>query len=420
MTTPPASTFPDGFLWGAATAAHQVEGGNANNDGWFLEHLPGTIFTEPSGDAIDHYHRFADDIALLAGLGLNTYRLSLEWSRIEPAEGEFSTAALEHYRRVLATCHEHGLTPVVTYHHFTSPRWLLARGGWEDEGTPARFARYCERATRHLGDLVGMACTLNEPNLPDLLATFGIGGQPRELRAKFPMWAAAADALGVEADRIAPFQFTSSPEAFDTKLAAHRTAIEAIGSGPGEFPIGWTLANTDVQAGPGGEELAATVRRDVNERFLEASRGNDFVGVQTYGRTVYGPDGVLPAPEGAVVNQMGEEFYPQALEATVRQAAAIAQVPVVVTENGLATADDTQRIAYVDAALSGVAACLRDGIDVRGYVHWTAFDNFEWIFGYRPTFGLIAVDRTTQQRTPKPSAHHLGRIARANGATVTS
>ena len=120
--------FPPNFLWGAATAAHQVEGNNTNCDGWVLEHLPGTIFAEPSGDACDHYHRYPADIALLAELGFNAYRFSVEWARIEPEEGEFSYAALEHYRRMLATCHEHGLTPMVTYHHFTTPRWLHVVG----------------------------------------------------------------------------------------------------------------------------------------------------------------------------------------------------------------------------------------------------------------------------------------------------
>ena len=418
MTANPPTPFPQGFLWGAATAAHQVEGGNTASDAWFLEHLPETLYAEPSGDACDHYHRFEEDIALLASLGLNAFRLSLEWARIEPEEGEFSRAALEHYRRVLAACHEHGLTPVVTYHHFTSPRWLLAAGGWEDERTPARYARFCERATRHLGDLVGAACTLNEPNLPALLATMGIGGEPAELRRKVPMWAAAADALGIPAERVAPFQFTATPAAFEVKRAAHAAGTEAIKSGPGDFPVGWTLANTDVQAGPGGEELAAAVRREVNEAYLEVSRGDDFVGIQTYGRHVYGPDGLLPAPAGAAVNQLGEEIHPQALEATIRQAAAVAGVPVLVTENGLATDDDTRRVAYLEEALRGVAACLRDGIDVRGYIHWTLLDNFEWVFGYRPTFGLVAVDRATQRRTPKPSAHRLGGIARTNGAAL--
>jgi beta-glucosidase len=163
-------TFPQDFLWGAATAAHQVEGNNINSESWVLEHLPGTIYAEPSGDACDHYHRYPTDIALLAELGFNAYRFSLEWARIEPEEGEFSYAALEHYRRMLAACHEHGIKPVVTFHHFTSPRWLMRTGGWLDEKTPERFARYCERATQHLGDLISVACTVNEPNLPMLLS----------------------------------------------------------------------------------------------------------------------------------------------------------------------------------------------------------------------------------------------------------
>jgi beta-glucosidase len=183
--------------------------------------------------------------------------------------------------------------------------------------------------------------------------------------------------------------------------------------------ICWTLANSDIQAAPGGEAIADAVRREVNERFLSDSGGDDFVGVQTYGRTVFGAEGLLAAPEGTDVNQMGEEIYPQALEATIREAWRIAGVPVIVTENGLATEDDDQRLSYLRTALGGVAACLADGVDLRGYVAWTAFDNFEWVFGYRPKFGLIAVDRTTQQRTPKPSAHWLGEVARTNGAALS-
>lgn len=408
-------TFPDEFLWGAATAAHQVEGNNTNSDGWLLEHLPGTIFAEPSGDACDHYHRYREDIALLAELGLNTYRFSVEWARIEPEEGEFSQAILEHYRRVLTTCHEHGLTPVVTFHHFTSPRWLLAAGGWEDAQTPSRFARYCERVMQHLGDLLGAACTLNEPNLPALLATMGIGGEPPEQRAEIPMWQAAARALGIAPERVAPFQFTASATGFEVRLAAHRAAVAAIKAVRSDLPVGWTLANADIQAGPGGEARAAQVRLEVNEVYLEAVRGDDFVGIQTYGRMRFGSTGLLRPDEGVELNMMGEEFYPEGLEATIRQAAAVAGIPVIVTENGLATADDTRRIAYVERALRGVANCLRDGIDVRGYIYWTALDNFEWIFGYRPTFGLIAVDRATQERTVKPSGRWLGNVARTNG-----
>jgi beta-glucosidase len=166
--------FPAGFWWGTATAAHQVEGNNVNNDSWLMEHMPGTIFAEPSGDACDHYHRYPEDIALLAELGFNLYRFSIEWARVEPEDGEFSVAELDHYRRMLATCREHHITPMVTFHHFTTPRWVAAQGGWEADTTPARFARYCERATRHLGDLIGVACTINEANIGPLLTSVGM------------------------------------------------------------------------------------------------------------------------------------------------------------------------------------------------------------------------------------------------------
>jgi len=413
MTNP----FPQNFLWGVATAGHQVEGNNVNSDIWFLEHLPGTIFAEPSGDAVDHYHRYREDIALIAGLGFTTYRFSLEWARIEPEEGHFSVAELDHYKRVLETCVEHGLTPVVTFHHFASPLWLLRFGGWESDRTPDLFARYCDRVMAHLGDLIGVACTLNEPNLPWLLESFGIGGEAPENRGKVPMWAAAAQRLGVDASTVAPFQFCSTELGFDVKLAAHRAGRAAIKAHRPDLQVGWTLANSDIQSIPGGEEIADRVRRDVNERFLEASRGDDFVGIQTYGRTVYGPDGHAPAPEGVATNQMGEEIYPQGLEATIREAWRVAGIPVIVTENGLATEDDTQRVAYLKTAVDGVASCIADGIDVRGYIAWTAFDNFEWIFGYRPKFGLIAVDRSTQERTPKDSARWLGNLAREHAAS---
>jgi beta-glucosidase len=414
MTT--ASPFPQDFLWGVASAGHQVEGSNVNSDTWFLEHLPGSMFSEPSGDAVDHYHRYREDIALIAGLGFTSYRFSLEWARIEPEEGLFSAAELNHYRRMLEACHEYGLTPVVTFHHFTSPRWLLAVGGWEGARTAELFARYCDRAMAHLGDLIGVACTLNEPNLPWLLESFGIGGVAPENRGSVPVWAAAAERLGVDASTVAPFQFCSTEAAFEVKLAAHRAATAAIKAHRPDLPVGWTLANSDIQSIDGGEELAEKVRRGVNERFLEVSRGDDFVGIQTYGRTVYGPNGHAPAPEGVATNQMGEEIYPQALEATIREAHRIAGIPVVVTENGLATEDDAQRVEYLRTAVDCVASCLADGIDVRGYIAWTAFDNYEWVFGYGPKFGLIGVDGETHERTPKESAHWLGGQAREHAA----
>jgi beta-glucosidase len=386
-----------------------VEGNNINSESWVLEHLPGTIYAEPSGDACDHYHRYPTDIALLAELGFNAYRFSLEWARIEPEEGEFSYAALEHYRRMLAACHEHGIKPVVTFHHFTSPRWLMRTGGWLDEKTPERFARYCERATQHLGDLISVACTVNEPNLPMLLSKL----IPFNIQ-EGPWWNAAAQAFGVTPERLGLFQFVTQPQMREVIFEAHRRACAALHAGPGSFPVGLTLALVDIQSAEGGERQAQELRRQLADDYLERLRDDDFVGVQTYSRMVIGPDGVVRPGEDVEKNQMGEEFYPEALGGTIRHAAEVTGIPVIVTENGYSTTDDARRLEYFRRALRCVVDSLKSGIDVRGYFAWSAFDNFEWNSGYRPKFGIIAVDRETQQRTPKPSAYWLGNVARTN------
>jgi beta-glucosidase len=405
-----AYQFPKNFWWGTATASHQVEGGNVYNDTWLMEHTPGTDFIESSGDAVDHYHRYAEDIALLADLGFNMYRFSLEWSRIEPEEGEFNLSELEHYRRMLAACRQHGITPMVTYHHFSSPRWLMRYGGWSGAKTPELFARFCERAARHLGDLTGAACTLNEINIATLISVLSMFRPDRQEQA--PAWmATAARALAVSPQQFVPFMFATGPKAIEIVQAAHRRGVEAIKSGPGSYPVGVTLALMEIQSGPGGEEIAARVRYDVNEAYLEAARGDDFVGVQTYSRFRFGPQTMLP-PE-MEVTQMGYEFYPEALEATIRQAARVAGVPVIVTENGVAGDDDARRVEFIQRAVKSVANCLKDGIDVRGYTYWSAFDNFEWMQGYKMKFGLIGVDRQTQARTVKPSARWLGSVGRS-------
>jgi beta-glucosidase len=406
--------FPENFMWGVAGAAHQVEGGNVNSDSWLLEHTPGAPFTEPSGDACDHYHRYPQDIAKVAELGFNTYRFSIEWARIEPEEGEFSAAALDHYRRMLETCHAHNLRPIVTYHHFTSPRWFAAKGGWEASANADLFARYCERATQHLGDLIAAGCTLNEPNVGLLLQNMGIT-PPDNVIAQAPWRAAAAKAVG--SDTFAAFPNCQQGLARDTFLKAHRLAFQAIKASRGDFPVGLTLAMQDHQAVPGGEARRDQMRSQIDDVFLDEARHDDFIGVQTYSRTRIGAEGVLPGEEGVPRTQMGYEFYPEALENTIRYATRYTGLPAIVTENGIGTENDEDRIVYVRRALEGVSRCLNDGINVLGYCYWSVFDNFEWGLGYRPKFGLIAVDRTTQTRTLKPSAHWLGAIARSNGAS---
>jgi len=407
-------SFPNRFLWGTATAAHQVEGGNTASDLWLMEMMKPSLFADPSGDACDHYHRYPDDIALLAGLGFSTYRFSIEWARIEPEEGFFSKAALDHYRRMIAACHAQRVTPMVTFHHFTAPLWFTRDGGWENPKSVDRFARYCEVAGDALGDLIPYACTINEANIPIMVTMMrravGVagGGSKRE-RAL----AEAARLSGGEPGKFSPYLSGDGIASAPNLIAAHRKSYVVLKARvKGE--VGITLSLNAFQCEPGGEEIFKQADEAINNQFLRSLKGDDFIGVQTYTRVLFGPSGVLPPPNSAERTQMGYEFYPEALEATIRQAAKVSGSPVIVTENGIGTEDDTRRIEYTRRALEGVLRCLKDGIDVRGYIHWSMMDNFEWLEGYRPKFGLVEVDRTTQARKPKPSAYWLGEIAKKN------
>lgn len=404
--------FPKGFLWGAAISGHQTEGNNSNSDIWLLEQLQPGPFMEKSGIACDFYNRYADDLALAAGLGLNAFRFSLEWSRIEPEEGRFDDKALDHYRRIAATCREKGLTPAITFNHFTTPIWFARRGGWEVAGSADRFARFCERAVKAVGDHAGIATTLNEPNLGRLLRVI----LPPPIIADMGKAMQGGAALA-GSDRFSAAQFGDQDAMLPNMLEGHRKAVAAIKAGPGNFPVGVSLALVDDQA-VGADSVRDKVREYLNAAWLDAARNDDFVGVQTYGRNRYDAKGMMHPPEGAELTQMGEESYPQGLGATIRYAHAATGRPVYVTENGIATQDDSRRIAYIDGAMTAMRSCLADGIPVKGYLHWSFLDNFEWIFGYRPTFGLVAVDRQTLKRTAKPSAAYLGAIARRNGAVA--
>ena len=197
---------------------------------------------------------------------------------------------------------------------------------------------------------------------------------------------------------------------------AHRKAVVAIrGAAPG-VPVGLTLSMEDYQAVDGGEAKRDQIRYRMEDEFLDGTEGDDYVGVQTYTRGRIGPKGALGNEEGVPVLPMGYEFWPQSLEATLKRAWEVTkgEIPLLVTENGIGTDDDEQRIEYVQAALEGVQRAIADGVDVRGYTYWSLLDNFEWAYGYRPRFGLVSVDRATFDRTPKPSAHWLGQIAKEN------
>jgi len=385
-------SFPEGFTWGTATAAHQIEGGNSNNDWWAFEHAPATVCAESSGDACDSWERWPEDVDQVAALGMDNYRFSVEWSRIEPAEGEFSRAAIDHYRRICAALLERGIDPVVTFHHFTTPTWLTTQGGWESGVAIERFGRFAEVVAAALGDVMSRACTINEPNV---VAVMGW------LAAMFPPGRSDKERSRAVARNL---------------IAGHRIAVEAIrGAAPG-VPVGLTLSMTDYQLLEGGEAKLESIRHHSEDVYLDAIGGDDFLGVQCYTRNLIGPRGWEGAEAGVPVLDMGYEFYPAALANCLRRAWSYTggSIPLVVTENGIGTTDDDQRIDYVHQALDGVLDVIDEGIDVLGYTYWSLLDNFEWALGYRPRFGLVSVDRTTFARTPKASAAWLASVVAAN------
>ena len=401
---------PPGFLWGTAISGHQSEGNNLNSDAWLMENRPDGGFRERSGDACDSYHRYAEDFALARELGFNCYRLGIEWSRIEPNEGNFSNAELDHYARMLESCRAHGLKPVVTFNHFTVPLWFAMRGGFEVADSSALFARYCGRAARHLGEFMHLATTFNEANIQLLVNLFPAfaAGLPRAREAI----AAAGHAIG--APHFSRLAFADPAIVTPIMQEAHRQAYAAIKAAHPSLPVGLSLTTQDIQS-VGDPALVDACRDRLYGDWLGVARSHaDFFGVQTYTRFRVGPEGLVPPPPGAEMTLAGYEFYPEALANTIRWAHHAIGKPIYVTESGVAVQDDARRIAFIDRALDGVRACLDDGIPVHSYLYWSLLDNFEWTSGYGVPFGLVAVDRETFRRTPRSSAWHLGAIARAN------
>ena len=412
------------FLIGAASAAHQVEGNNANSDIWAMEYMKYGGYPEKSGIAANHYNTYKEDILKMKEAGLNAYRFSLEWARIEPEEGKFDEEATEHYRSVITFCRDNGIEPVVTLHHFSSPKWLISKGGWEDEAVIDYFARYTGYICEQYGSLLKYICTLNEANMGVLIAIYI--RQAMEQRAKNEGEEAHLQ-IGIDLDAMAqeeqekteenmavfgvkdPAVFVSprTPEGNEIVKRSHMKAVEIIHELLPHAKAGMTLSLRDIQYAEGGKERSEAAWEEEFRQFVPALKNDDFFGVQNYTRTVFGADGELPPTEGAETTQMGYEFYPQGLEHVIRKVHEDFPGELMVTENGIATDDDTRRIAYIDEALNGVRNCISDGIDVSGYMYWSLIDNYEWQSGYAMRFGLIYRD---EEHTVKPSLSFLGSV----------
>ena len=347
-----------GFLLGAATAAHQVEGNNTNSDYWVMEHVKHSDFVEPSGSAVDHYNRYEEDIALLAGAGLNAYRFSIEWARVEPREGQFDPDAVQHYRQVLDCCEKHGVTPIVTLHHFSSPAWLISKGGWAKPYVLDAFARYARYVAEKLGNRIGWLCTINEANM---------GFQLNQIAAD--MMKAGKKEGGVQVGTntdldlkkivLGMFEqgraFHCSPFAVNTFLKprkqpqeeivmrAHQAAVKAFKTVCPNTKVGLTLSLFDYQSVDGGEAKTAKLWQQDFGFYLPWFQNDDFLGVQNYSRKLVGPEGAREPAAGAPLTQMGYEDYPAAIGHVLRKVAGEFHGDLLVTENGIGTADDTRR-----------------------------------------------------------------------------
>ncbi|KAA8827148.1 glycoside hydrolase family 1 protein [Bifidobacterium tissieri] len=385
-----ALTFPRDFYWGASTAAHQIEGNNIASDWWADEHRTpaNPRIAEPSGDACDSYNRYEDDIRLLAESGLTMYRFSIEWARIEPVRGHISQAQLLHYRDMIDTCRKYGVEPMVTLLHFTTPQWFAEHGGWEADDCVELFCNYV-RTVMPILDGVTWVCTINEPNMLALL-----------------MYGAPDDQGEYEPNMTVAHNL----------VAAHKAARKILHTDP-RIRSGWTVAAQNYEAANGlSDEALAEFSYPREEFFLEAAAGDAWLGVQAYLRTLVGPDGPLPVADGMEKTLTGWEYFPPALGIALRKAWKHGNgTPLFVTENGIATSDDERRKDYTFGALTGMREAMDDGIPVLGYLHWSLLDNYEW-GSFKPTFGLIAWDKTTFERHPKSSLSWLGGIAKSGVA----
>jgi len=424
--------FPDRFLWGAATSAHQVEGGNALNDWWRFEHQPGTIADgTASGDACRHYERFDQDFALAATDGHRAHRFSLEWSRIEPERGRIDAAAVAHYHAVLESLRHHRLLPIVTLHHFTNPLWIADHGGWENRATLDRFGDFVRFCAREYGGEVDWWCTINEPEVY-AFRSYSEGRWPparRDDGAALAVIAHMLEAHGL-AYRILHAEDTRDADGDGRPavvgFAKAWVTLEPLRPWSPFDRLRATLEDSVFNhavaraAVTGDIHLAIPGVHGVRRHVPELVNSLDYFGLNHYTRWKVDAVGHEPhvTAAGAPLTDLGWEIHPRGFEQALIHAAAQG-VPVLVTENGFADHADVFRPRALFEYLLHMGRAIDRGARVIGYLHWSLMDNFEWADGFRPRFGLYGVDFTHPERprTRRPSADLYARIIRANAIT---
>jgi len=424
--------FPAGFMWGAATSAHQVEGGNTCNDWWRFEQLPGVIRGgRGSGDACQHLERFDADFALAQADGHNAHRLSLEWSRLEPAPGRFDPGAVAHYHDVLASLKRRGLTPIVTLHHFTNPLWVADAGGWEARSTVDAFEAFVGFCAREFGHEVDWWCTVNEPEV-FAFRGWSEGLWPPAVRDNSRALQVIAHQLEAHGRAYRVLHAEDRADADGDGLAArvgfakHRVQLEPLRPW---HPLDQAQAyfenrifNEAVEQATvsGTVDLSIPGAHGVRRELPELKGALDWYGLNYYTRWMVRALDPVPhvARPGAPQNDLGWELWPEGLHRAIMAAGRIGR-PVLITENGVADASDRLRPQAIVEHIEAMHSAIASGARVLGYLHWSLLDNFEWNDGYHGRFGLYAVDFDDPQRprTRRRSAEVFARIARANAVT---
>lgn len=424
--------FPSGFLWGTASSSHQCEGGNSNNQ-WYRWEQEGRILTgEQSGSAANWWEAAERDFQFAEQMENNALRLSLEWSRIEPAEGQWDSAAIDRYRAMLTDLHYRRIVPVVTLHHFTEPLWFVERGGFAKPENIALFTRYVAHVVQALGDLCQFWVTINEPNIYATqgyqLGSFPPGEQNlvlalhvlrnliqahveafytiRDLQPEAEIGYCLHYRLFDPANALSPLDHTV---AGIQELFFDWAPLQAAETGSFPFPTNMLLAPIPGAAG-------ARDYHGVNYYTREMVRFDPRVPQEIFGRRF--------VREGAVRNDAGldssfGEIYPEGLYRVLKEVyqRTRGNKPLYITENGFCDAQDDRRPRAILEHLAMVHRALQERIPVRGYFYWSLVDNFEWNNGWYVRFGLIEVDPQTQKRLPRRSASMFGEICRANAIT---
>ena len=376
-------TFPEGFLWGAATASYQVEGGIENND-WAEAARKGRV--PVCGRACDHYSLYEKDFDLVQMLGHNTHKISLEWARIEPQEGVFDEKEIEHYRRVIDALHRRNIKPIVNMWHFTLPLWFTAKGGFENSQAPIIFARYCNYVMSKLGDKADTWITINEP------IVWSSNGY---VRGNWPPF------------KRNPFTFL---RVFKLLVRSHNAAYEAMKKVRVDIHIGVAKNNIYFHSNNNPFNICAAwfMTWLWNRRFLNGiSKHQDFIGLNYYFHRKFGDRMTYETTD------MGWDIYPDGLFHLLVDLKRYNK-PVMVVENGIADADDSKRAEFIKTHIDAVHRAITAGVPVFGYLHWSLLDNYEWALGFEKRFGLVEVNYNTLKRTVRPSALEYKKICDTN------